>query len=71
MNKIIAIGLIILSLGLGYMGINKINNSTVGIEIGELEISAGDESGKTTGYIYLGLAVAALVVGGGMIGRKS
>lgn len=70
MKNIIGGLLIAVALGLGYMGITKINNSTAGIEIGDLKISAGSNEGKTTGYIYLGLAVASLVVGGGLLKGK-
>jgi len=70
MKKVIGIILIIAALGLGYMGINQINESSASVSIGELELSAEDEGSQTTGYIYVGLAVVSLVVGGNLL-RKS
>ncbi|MGA9637604.1 hypothetical protein [Flavobacterium sp.] len=61
--KIIGIVLIILSLGIGYTGINKVSNNTAEVNVLGLEIDASNESGKQQGYIYLGLA-AVLFVGG-------
>lgn len=71
MKKIIAIILIVVGLGLAYMGYDTVSNSQASLEIGDLEISAGDQSQKQTGYVYFGLAVAALIGGGVMLSRKA
>ena len=70
MKKIISIVLVIAALGLGYLGIQTLQSSQTSLEIGDLEISAGDKQEKTTGYVYLGLAVVSLVVGGSMINQS-
>ena len=70
MNKAIGIILIIVACGLGYLGANNVNNSEASVEIVGVELSATDEGGKTTGFIYLGLAVVALIGGVTMMGRK-
>lgn len=70
MNKAIGIILIIVACALGYMGVNKVSNSESSVEIVGVELSATDEGGKTTGYIYLGLAFVALIGGVTMMGRK-
>ncbi len=65
MNTTKGIGaiLIIISLGLGYVGFNKVSANSASVKVLGLEIDASNESGKTQGYIYLGLAVA-LFAGG-------
>jgi hypothetical protein len=62
-SKIIGAILIIISLGIGYVGFNKIADSTNSIKLLGLQIDASNESGKEQGYLYLGLALV-LFVGG-------
>ena len=62
-SKIIAAILIIISLGIGYVGFNKIADNTKSINLLGLKIDASNESGKQEGYLYLGLAIV-LFVGG-------
>ena len=69
MKNIIAGVLIVLAIGLGYMGINKLSSSSESVEILGLELTASDNDEKTTAYVYLGLAVISLV-GGVVIGTK-
>ena len=71
MKKIIGIGLIVLSIGLGYMGITEFSNSGESVEVIGIEISAEDNKQKTTGIIYLGLAVAAFIGGVSLVKSKS
>lgn len=61
--KIIGTLLIISSLGIGYVGVNKISENTVQINLLGLKIDASNESEKQTGSIYLGFAVL-LFIGG-------
>lgn len=70
MNKIIAIGLIVIALGVGYIGANKLAASNESINFLGLKISATDESAKTEGFVYLGLAIV-LFAGGIFTLRKS
>lgn len=62
-SKIIGAILIIISLGIGYIGFNKIADSSNSVELLGVEINASNESGKEQGYLYLGLAII-LFVGG-------
>ena len=62
-SKLIGAILIIISLGMGYIGFNKVSANSASVKVLGLEIDASNESGKTQGYIYLGLAVA-LFAGG-------
>ncbi|WP_318639992.1 hypothetical protein [Flavobacterium ardleyense] len=62
-SKLIGIVLIVVSLGFAYMGFNKVSANTAEINVLGLEIDASNESGKSQGYIYLGLA-AVLFAGG-------
>lgn len=62
-SKVIGIILIIASLGLGYIGVDKIADSESSVEILDIEIEASDQSGKEEGYIYTGLAVILFVSG--------
>lgn len=58
-------------MGLGYLGVNKINESSASVEVIGIELSASDEAGKTTGYIYLGLALASFIGGIVLVCQKS
>ena len=62
-SKIIGIILIVISLAVGYVGINKIADNTKEINLLGLKIDASNESGKEKGYLYLGLAVILLAGG--------
>jgi hypothetical protein len=62
-TKITGAVLIILSLGIGYLGFNKIADNTNSIKLLGVQIDASNESGKEQGYLYLGLAIL-LFVGG-------
>lgn len=62
-SKIIGAILIIVSLSIGYIGVNKISANSKEINFLGLKIDASNESGKQKGYIYLGLA-AILFAGG-------
>lgn len=62
-SKIIGAVLIIISLGIGYVGFNKIADSTNSINVLGVQIEASNDSGKEQGYLYLGLAIL-LFVGG-------
>ena len=62
-SKIIGIILIVISLAVGYVGINKIADNTKQINLLGLKIDASNESGKEKGYLYLGLAVILLAGG--------
>jgi len=62
-SKIIGAILIVISLGIGYIGFNKIAANTNKINFLGLKIEASNESGKQEGYIYLGLGIL-LFVGG-------
>lgn len=69
-SKLIGAILIIISLLLGYVGFNKIDNNTKEINLLGLKIDASNESGKQQGYMYLGLAII-LFVGGVYTVNKS
>ena len=62
-SKVIGIVLIIVSLAIGYIGMNKIADNTAEINLLGLKIDASNESGKQQGYIYLGVAIALLAGG--------
>jgi hypothetical protein len=56
-SKLLGGLLIIISLAIGYIGINKINDNTKEINLLGLHIDASDEAGKQQGYLYLGIAI--------------
>lgn len=62
-SKIIGAVLIIASLGLGYIGFNKVANNTAEVNFLGIKIDASNESGKQQGFMYLGLA-GVLFAGG-------
>ncbi len=63
MNTIIGAVLIIASLAIAYVGINKISQSTESVRVLGVKIEASDNSGKTEGFLFLGLAIV-LFAGG-------
>lgn len=69
MKTIIGVILIVGALVLGYLGVQKWNESNRDISIGKLELSADNTSGKNTSYLYLGGAVI-LLAGGIFVIRK-
>lgn len=62
-SKIIGAILIIVSLGMAYMGYTKVSENTQEVNLLGLKIDASNESGKQEGYMYLGFA-AILFIGG-------
>ena len=62
-EKIIGIVLLLVSLYVGYLGINKVANNSKEVKVLGLEIEASNESGKEKGYLFIGLAVV-LFAGG-------
>lgn len=63
-NKMIGAILIIAGLLMGYLAYNKISESTQSVNLLGLKIEASNESGKSEGYMFLGLAV--VLFGGGI-----
>jgi len=70
MKKIIGVVLIIIAIGLGYQGVNTVSNSGQSTEVLGVELGVEDKSQKTTGFIYLGLAVVSLIGGVTLVGKK-
>lgn len=63
MKQTIGIILVIVALALGYLGYDKMQNSKAGIKIGDLEISATDQSSSKDGYLFFAFGAVALVGG--------
>lgn len=63
-TKIIGAVLIIISLFVGYVGFNKINENTKEVNLLGVKINASNESGKQQGYLYIGFAI--LLFAGGI-----
>jgi len=70
MKKILPIILILGGLALGYFGFTKLDNSSTGVEIGNLEIKAEDKESSGMAYIMIGLGIALIVGGAAQVGRK-
>ena len=64
LSKIIGALVIIISLVIGYVGFNKIEDNTAEVNLLGLKIDASNESGKEQGYVYVGLAI--LLFAGGL-----
>jgi hypothetical protein len=62
-KKIIGVLLIIASVYIGYLGVNKVSNNEASVEILDTKIGVSNKSGKTEGYIYIGLGIV-LFAGG-------
>ena len=69
-SKIIGIILLIIGLAVGYVGINKIADNTKEVNLLGIKINASNESGKTQGFIYLGVGVLLLVGGFYTVNKK-
>lgn len=67
--KLIGSLLIVASISVGYIGINKIADNTKQINFFGLKIDADNETGKQQGYLYVGAAL--LLFFGGMYSLKS
>ncbi|WP_339833978.1 hypothetical protein [uncultured Flavobacterium sp.] len=63
-GKIIGAVLILGAIYIGYLGINKVSNSSAEVEVLGLEIDASNDSGKERGFLYIGLAI--VLFGGGI-----
>lgn len=68
--KIVGIVLIGLSLSAGYVGLNRVADSTKEINFLGLKIDASNQSGQMQGFLYLGAAAALLAGGIYVLGRK-
>ena len=62
-SKVIGALLLLVSLGVAYIGIRKIADNTKQINFLGVKFEASNESGKQQGYIYLGLGIV-LFAGG-------
>ena len=71
MKSIIGIILIVVSLILGYLGVNQIKESANSVEVLGIELSAEDKGGKETGYIQLTLGLVALAGGVYLVSKKN
>lgn len=67
-NKIIGILLIVFSIYIGYLGVNKISSNTAEINMLGLKIDASNESGQTKGYLFVGVAI--VLFAGGIYATK-
>ena len=63
MKKLLSIILILGALALGYLGYTKMDEGKAEVKIGDLEITAQDDSSKQTAYIYFGLGALCLIAG--------
>jgi hypothetical protein len=63
MKKTIGIILIVLALGLGYLGFTQLQESRAAVEILGLEITAEDKESSGQAYVLLGLGAVCLVGG--------
>ena len=63
LTRVIGVLLILISLGFGYIGFNKVADNTAEVKFLGIKIDASNESGRQQGFIYLGLAVV-LFAGG-------
>ena len=62
-KKIIGLLLIVVSIGIGYLGVNKISNSSTSVEVLDVKLGVSDKSEKQLGYMYVGFAVLVFVGG--------
>lgn len=68
MKRTMGILLLVAGIALAIYGFTKFDRNTADIEIGDLEISAGDEGGQQNAYILIGVGAVAAIAGGIMLG---
>lgn len=69
-TRIIGIVLIITAILFTYLGVDNLNSGSASVEVMDIDISVTDESTKTKGYIYFGLAALFLISGLKAIGNR-
>jgi hypothetical protein len=70
MSKFFPVALILIGIALGIIGFNRFDESGMEISIGNMEMSASDEEGRTVAYVLMGLGVISLGAGIGMLARS-
>lgn len=69
-NKIIGIAFLLISLYIGYHGINKVSSNSAKVAVLGLEINASNDAGKEEGYLYIGIAIILFAGGIFAINKK-
>lgn len=69
MKKIVPIVLVVLGVALGVMGFMQMGDSSSSLSVGDVEISATDESSQTQAYVLLGLGALGVIAGAGMMSK--
>lgn len=70
-SKIIATVLILAAIVLAYIGISTVMANTESVNFLGLKFDVSNESGKTKGFIYIGLAIVLFVGGIFTLNKKS
>jgi len=70
MNRTTGIILIVAALILGFVGINKLDDSGETVSFLGIKISAQDKGAKETAYVLLGLGAICLIGGVMVMSRK-
>ncbi len=69
MKSYLPIALIVIGLVLGVFGFMKMDDSGASLSVGDVEISATDESSRTQSYVMMGLGAVSLLAGIGMMSK--
>lgn len=70
MKRTIGILLLVAGIALGIYGFTKYDRNTADIEIGDIEISAGDEGGQRQSYTLFILAGIGVIAGIALLSSK-
>ena len=70
MKRTLGILLIVLGIALGIYGFTKMEDSGGDIQIGDLEISAQDQSKQNQAYIMMGIGGVGLIAGLVLVSSK-
>lgn len=68
-KKITPVILIVLGVALGVMGFMQMGDSSSSLSVGDVEISATDESSRTQSYVLMGLGALGVIAGAGMMSK--
>ncbi len=69
-SKTVGLLLMVVSLGLGYIGFTTIADNHAELDLSVIQIDISDKKGKEQGYIYLGIAAVLLGAGAFLASRK-
>lgn len=70
MRSLLGILLVVGGIVLGYFGFQKMQDNKAGVKIGDLEITAKDQSNTTSAWVMIAGGVVAVIAGAVSLSKK-